>query len=678
MNERASGFDAGRLDWLWPELEHALEAALEALPRVRANLGDTALATVRGHLHRIGGALHMAGLPAVVPLVQEMESTLATAEIEDGQPVADRSRDDGAALACAALACAIRALAAFLYEVRAGAPVVALKLFPQYARLQRQRGIEAPNPADLFRPDLDAAVPPTAVEPLAATEGAAQLAVQRRAFQAGLLAWLRGDQAGVAAMRDAIVGVDAVTSDPEQHAFWWTVAAWLDALVTGGLEVDVGAKQLAGRIDAQIRRSLEGSPLIAERLRCEVLYRIALSAATAPGVGAVQRAFKLSEFIPASGVSAAVVMDEPVLRGEALRVGRDAIGRAKEAWAACAAGNAQARSQVNHSLALVREQAQAVGDEALARLAAVFAERLLAQPEGKLAEALVLEGATWLLFVEAWLADDAGLAPDAAIRVDTMLARLDAVTADRPLAAAVPQPPCPSIARQPRERALVARVAGEIRMNLGRIEAVLEDFFRDSIRRGGLSDLASAFAQAQGALRLLGLDEAAVQLDRCATQVDRGLAGDPLDDTERSRLAETLSRLDLYLQFIEQQRPGADRVLSALHLAGAGSATEPAASAVAPIETLVALRFETGTAAITGQIAELTRRVEVLRDLASAHESQKEAKSAQMLLAEVDELIRLAAALRASVVASSPSPTPTGVGGGSVGRPDPFELRELI
>lgn len=676
MNERAAGFDAGPLNWLWPELEQALGAAAEALPGACAK-SDAALATARTHLHRISGAIRMAGLPAVVPFVEEMENVLAVGQIEHGL-TEQATEEDKANTAREALEHAIRALAAFLYEVRSGAPVVVLKVFPQYARLQRQRGIASPNPVDLFRPDLDVTLPLPPVEPSTGAQQVADLAQQRRVFQAGLLAWLRGDQAGVAAMRDAVVVLDGVTADPEQHAFWWIVAAWLDALATGGLAPDVGAKQLAGRIDAQIRRAIEGSSRIPERLRCEVLYQIALSATTAPGVRAVQRAFRLSEFLPATGVPTEVTVEEPVLRGEALRIGRETISRAKEAWPACAAGNSQARSQVNDALVLVTQQAQAVGDRALARLVAAFGDRLLSQPDTKLPESLVVEGATCLLFIEAGLADEAGFAPDAAVRVDTMLARLDAVAANLPLAAAVPPPPRQPIAKQPRERALVARVAGEVRVNLARIEAVLDGFFRDSVHRDGLSGLARAFEQAQGALRLLGLDEAEAQLDRCAKQVDRGVKGDPLDEAERSQLAEALSRVDLYLQLIEQQRPGADRVLSELHLVGEAPASTHATSAVAAIETLVDLRSKATVAAIPARIAELVRRVDELRTRADAFELNKDARSAQTLLDQVDEIIRLAAALRASIIASPLAPTVTGLGAGQADRRDPLELRGLI
>ena len=644
MNQRAASFDAGPLNWLWPELEQALAAALEALPAACAPTRDVAAAgTVRGHLHRVGGALRMVGLVAVAPYVDELEQCLARAT----DPDAD------AAASCAGLERAIRALVVFLQEVRSGAPLLALKLFPHYAALQRMRGVEAPNPADLFLPDLDAPVPPPVAAPSTAAPSPAPLAAQRRAFQAGLLAWLRGDPAAAGTMRDAIAAIDAMTADPEQHAFWWIAGVWLDALAAGGLPPDVGAKQLAGRIDAQIRRAQEGLAGVPERLRCEVLYQIAQCPLATPGVRAVREAFRLSEFIPSKGVATDVPDAEPALRAEALRVARAAITDAKDAWLACTTGIAAARTEVQRALATVRAQTDAAGDAALTRLVDAFANWLRGLPEATLPEAMALEGATCLLFIEAGLADDAAFAPDTAARVDTMAGRLGAVAANLPLAAAVPPPLPQPIFRQPRERALVARVASEIRVNLARIEAVLDAFFRDPAKHAELPSLGHAFGQARGALRLLGLDAAAALLDRCAATVERSIPGAPLDDAERAGLAETLSGVDLYLQVIEQQRPGAERVLSELHLIGEAVGAAPASVDAFAIEARVDRgSADRGTTALATRLDELASRIAALRVRLNGDELQKEENLEQSLLADIDAIARLAAALRASLASA--------------------------
>ena len=95
-------------------------------------------------------------------------------------------------------------------------------------------------------------------------------------------------------MRDAIAGIEDITTQGSLRAFWWTVGAMFEGLVERGLDAGFGVKQLAARVDLQIRRVAEGSAKVADRLRREVLYFVAICAPVGPQVQAVQRAFKLS------------------------------------------------------------------------------------------------------------------------------------------------------------------------------------------------------------------------------------------------------------------------------------------------------------------------------------------------------------------------------------------------
>ena len=81
---------------------------------------------------------------------------------------------------------------------------------------------------------------------------------------------------------------DATTSPP-LRAFWWTTGAVFDAVLHHGLDPGFGVKQLAARIDLQVRRVVEGSGKVADRLRREVLYYVAISAPVVPSVQEVQR-----------------------------------------------------------------------------------------------------------------------------------------------------------------------------------------------------------------------------------------------------------------------------------------------------------------------------------------------------------------------------------------------------
>ena len=59
---------------------------------------------------------------------------------------------------------------------------------------------------------------------------------QRRLYQRGLLAWLRGDEKGAVVMRDAIAGIEDVTQQQSLRSFWWTVGALLESVTEHGVE----------------------------------------------------------------------------------------------------------------------------------------------------------------------------------------------------------------------------------------------------------------------------------------------------------------------------------------------------------------------------------------------------------------------------------------------------------
>ncbi len=101
-----------------------------------------------------------------------------------------------------------------------------------------------------------------------------------------------------------------------------------------------------------------------------------------------------------------------------------------------------------------------------------------------------------------------------------MLARLDAVQANRPLDAAMAAPQLDEMAKRAQERLLLSQVVREIRVNLRHIEQVLDAFFRDHAKRAELSALGKDSRQVGGALRMLGLDQANELLTLCQAQID--------------------------------------------------------------------------------------------------------------------------------------------------------------
>ena len=243
-NPMTPDYDPGPLSWVQGEIDEALARGLEALEAFVATPGDsTALKHARTHVHQAAGAIQMVGLDAVVAFTDEIERQLAA--LDDVPPQA-------VAAACPPIDRACRKLRIFLGELVDGAPPVPLKLFPEYEAMQRARGVRAVTPTDLFYPDLSAAAPRHDAGALDATAMPAFLVHQRRLFQRGLLAWLRGHADGAQQMRDVVAAIGRATPPGSLRAFWWSTTALADALVAKGLDSSFGVKQLVARIDLQI------------------------------------------------------------------------------------------------------------------------------------------------------------------------------------------------------------------------------------------------------------------------------------------------------------------------------------------------------------------------------------------------------------------------------------------
>ena len=78
----------------------------------------------------------------------------------------------------------------------------------------------------------------------------------------------------------------------------------LTALSDGTLPAEVDVKQLCARIDLQIRRLLEGSKNVAERLMRDALYYVAQADSNSDLVRQVKNTYQLANALPAAQTAA--------------------------------------------------------------------------------------------------------------------------------------------------------------------------------------------------------------------------------------------------------------------------------------------------------------------------------------------------------------------------------------
>ncbi|HEX7273055.1 MAG TPA: Hpt domain-containing protein [Casimicrobiaceae bacterium] len=549
-NETASEFDLGPLSWVHGEIEQALTRGVDALASFKGSPDDASLLKqARAHIHQAAGAIQMVGLDAVTAYTDEVERQLSRLEDLSGPALN---------AACDLTDHACRKLKIFLDELVGGAAPVPLKLFPEYELMQQARGARAAAPTDLFYPDLSPRAPKIATAQTVTPQKMPSFLVkQRRVFQKGLLAWLRGDDEGARVMRDAVQRIEDVQTHSSQRSFWWAVGALLESIVEKGVDSGFGVKQLCGRVDLQIRRFVEGSSKVADRMRREVLYYVAISAPVGPQVQAVQRAYRLQGLIPTAEVlSADVVRVQPHVR-EA----RDLLSTAKDLWLKLTGGRAESLPKLKQVLSGLRDKAAAIGDPSLLKLAGALAARLDKLPSGAVPDGLAMEYATGLLLAESAVENFAALSPEFPKQVDAMIARLDA---ERPAAGAAP-PMLDEMARRAQERLLLAQVAREIQANLRHMEQVLDAFFRDHEKRADLASLAHDSKQITGALRILGLERAEQLLALCQQQIDEYAKPETaVANEDLELLAEALSGLGFYIEAVEQQRPDRERLIEPL------------------------------------------------------------------------------------------------------------------
>jgi len=647
--ESAPEFDLGPLSWVQGEIDQALQRGLEALAAFKANPRDPGqLKHARTHIHQAAGAIQMVGLDAVVAFTDEIERHLT--RLEEASP-------SDIAPTVTVLDRACRKLRIFLDELINGASPVPLKLFPEYAAMQAARGIKNAAPTDLFYPDLSPRAPKIAQrEIIPPNRLPSYLIKQRRVYQRGLLGWLRGDENGSKTMRDAIAGIEDATTQSNLRAFWWTVGALLEGLVEHGVESGFGVKQLCARIDLQIRRVSEGGAKVADRLRREVLYYVAICAPVAPQVQAVQRAFHLSGLIPSAEVlSADVVRLQPILR-EA----REQLTGAKDAWLKTASGRAENMGKLKQTLASVHTKAAETKNGALMKLTSALVERLEKMPSSGVSEPVAMEYATALLLAESAFENFASLSPDFPKQVDAMLARLDAARTGR--APTVSAPMLDEMSKRAQERVLLAQVSREIQANLRHMEQVLDAFFRDNTKRADLATLAKDSQQIRGALRILGLEQADRLLALCSGQIENYAKPDtPVSNDDLEMLAESLSGLGFYIEAVEQQRPDRERLIEPLIAKRLGEAPkavpveETTESAVAELRAalprLVAEAHEAGMSPATRE--SLRQKLEGLHDDAELIGDMELAAQAEAALRDFEAGGAAALAATAEAIAGS-------------------------
>jgi len=541
----ATEFDLGPLTWVKGEVDLALERASEALRQFTATQDATHIKFCRTHIHQVHGALSIVGLDGVTQVSESLEALLL--DMEEGRVPAAADT-----VGCAEQA--MQALRQYLDDLLAGEPNQPLRLLPAYQAMAAARGSERIRPSDLFFPDLSLRPPKrqTPAGKLTPDQLKTLLKQQRARFQKGLLHWLKhpeDPETGLAQMRDALRSIEASQDSPAARTFWWISLGFLDSLADKGVAAEQDARQLCARIDLQIRRLLEGSRNVAERLMRDALYYVAQAPQEANEVAqAVRQTYQLDHLLPSATVAT------PAPQEAQLRRLRETIVSTEELWNKFCAGSASALTGFVEHIRACAQLTQDIGQTDLKRLGqglAAIANWLGEQPS-RHSEGVAMEIATAILLLQNAQENFKRLGTDFAQQVDHMVARLHACIAGTPVGNDEPLPLLDDFTRRAQERLLLGQVAREIQNNLAQIEQALDAFFRDPNASHDLSPLDAILKQIAGAMTILGQDGALDTIHQCAEQIHRfGQPGYQANHDDFEALAQQLSILGFFVDSLQ-------------------------------------------------------------------------------------------------------------------------------
>jgi len=655
MNTSAE-MDIGPLTWVKGEIDLALERVIEALDRHGLGGTDSShLKSARAHLHQAHGALSIVGFDGITRFSEALEQLLEA--VDDGKVAYDQSVAD-------TVRHAIAAIRNYLEDLIAGQPDQPLRLLPMYRTLSAALGQADPAPSDLFFPDLSLRPPQRAQEPasLDPAEFVSRAKAARLAYERGLLKWLKKDPRGVQEMRSALAVIEMTQTQPAARSFWWAALAFMDSLQAGAVEPDVGVRRVCARIDTQMKRLIEGSRTVAERLMRNTLYYIAISGPAGDHSRSVRDALQLDNLIPKPADMADIEPLRPILRAC-----REQLAPAMEDWNRFCAGTAAALPQFHDRLRELIGRAESLQHPELSRLGRLIlgtTDELRRTPLAH-SETLALEMATALLLLDSALDGFQHLGSEFAEQAATVGNRLDAALRGEPLAA-MEIPHLDEMSRQAQEKLLLGQVVKEIQANLGVVEQSLDAFFRDPARIDELAALIKPIKQTEGALTVLGQERAVEVLRECEDAV-RGFIAAPQEfgQVAFEDVADKFSALGFFVEQLQHGPADIDRYLRKPPSEAEGDVPEQTAEAELErarrlTKTLVgALRKQPGDDALRGEIRQ---SLEVVRDNAELTENTAlaEQASAAIVALESDQpSIELAAAMAQLAPAEAPVAHPS-------------------
>ncbi|MHB8551239.1 MAG: chemotaxis protein CheA, partial [Acidiferrobacterales bacterium] len=567
-----SRIDPGTLGWVKTEIDETLKQARLALEVFAENPSDTtSLRFCNTYLHQVLGTLQMVELDGAGMLARENEA-LAQA-ILDGKV-------DATPAVFEVLVRGILSLPDYLARVQHDQPDAPLRLLPIINELRLTRGDKPLADLDLFSPDMTVSPPARPGDRVRASEEdfRAHARAQRGAFQASMLNWLRGNDARTHLVRMSetleSLGRKAHLGFIEQ--LFWVAGGFAEALGSGAVEATNDRKKLFGRVDQQLKKLIDGTDKGTQRADSEaltkaMLFELGAVKSNEGRVGEIKRAFDLDTLLgttAGAAIPSSELYDLPT--PEALQAISEAIGKeirsAQDMLSAYFDSGERNATSLGPLIELLQRMSGTLGilgAGVLRVLVDELAEAARALDSGRInrSEAAAMPMAGALLLVESSARDFHRLGPVWTEHVEEAISRL------RNLHQTGQKLPVEGIEisdaglTDTEFRQLLHVVSGEIRVNLGKVEEMLETFAATPERLELLQPIPQHLSQIQGALQILGQDRVAELTAATGRYIQEMQSSAVAENAMLDALAVAVGTIGAYVEGLERERPNLEALL---------------------------------------------------------------------------------------------------------------------
>ncbi|MHB8697997.1 MAG: Hpt domain-containing protein [Sulfuricaulis sp.] len=568
-----SKVDLSTLGWVKTEIDETLKQARLALESFAENPSDkTRLRFCITHLHQVVGTLLMVELDGAAMLAKETEA-LADAVIND-KIVPESGVFD-------ALTRSILTLPDYLARLQYGQIDVPLKHIALINELRAARNVPIITELELFSPDLSIRPPPS-VSPavkLAAAEYIELAKQVRGLFQPALLDWLRDttNKQPLRAMADIFKQLQTKASLAALEQLFWVTGGLLEALIDDGLDVTAERKKLFARLDQLVKKAIDGAEKsvlrnLSEALTRAILWEVTQAKSRGPQVTQLKHAFDLEYLLNGDAPEGHVASDLPT--PEALQSVSAALGKEIEAAQDLMSAYFDPEQHGTVSLEPLLESfhkmsgtldmlnvpmLKALVDE-LSQACHAILDKKIANPES-----LSMPMAEALLLVESSTRDISRLPSEWKKQIEEALQRLHSLHSPEDtgtLRGAEGLEVSDNELTESDYKQLLNVVAGEVGINLSRIEESLEGFAADSSRVQSLDDVPQLLSQILGAMQILGQAHAAELVEATKQHVEAVRRGTLVADSAiMDGLAVCVGTIGAFVEGLRADRKNLDALI---------------------------------------------------------------------------------------------------------------------